>query len=111
MMMHLLIEALLLAFAGAQGINETTVFAFYDLATQSNPVSFDDELYSVCRSGCDMPCDGDQVDCSMLAAQWCAEQVVISGNASKCALVRFDDDLGRAVALGARAPASKLRSF
>ena len=99
--------AALVANATAQGINGTTVFAFYELATTADPTSYAEELFSYCGLGapyCDAACDGSEYDCSMLAATWCAERVVLSGNASACQLVRFypGDGGGRAAAFDAR---------
>lgn len=107
MMMSRTILATALTGAAAQGINDTQVFAFYTLETTAAPDSFFGDLYSWCGDGppyCDMQCDGTQEGCGQLAGTYCAEQVVLSNNASACGVVRYAATLngGRAVASNAR---------
>lgn len=81
--------------AAAQGINSTEVFAFYTLATSGPPAKYGNELYSWCPLGppyCDMACDGFEY-CATLAGTYCAERVVLSGNASACIACRYNKDL------------------
>lgn len=103
----LLIASALPLLAAAQGINQSTVFSWYTLQTSGPPSETGSELYSWCGAGppyCDMLCNESVNECGGIAATYCTEQVVLSGNSSACITVRENPKLngGTWVATDAR---------